>query len=67
MKPMYNSMEDEIRLTIKAVEAKLEKYEVGGVQHNMYMEIRKELQDKLGDKPKIKLHVDEEAVCTSCQ
>ena len=44
------------------IERRLTQYEVGSVQHDHYMQMKRELESKT-----VKIHVAEEALCGGCQ
>ena len=62
-------MKEEIKKKLELIEEKLKGFEVGSVQHNMYVEIRTELLARLNkDKvANIRLHKESEEICDSCQ
>lgn len=63
-------MRNEIETKIELLKAKMEKCEVGSVQFNVYREILDSLTERLVGEKKdvaVKLHVDQDTTCESCQ
>ena len=64
---------EEIVRQIELLDTKIERFEVGSVQRNIYQEIRAELVERLEEMQKqdnnklVRLHKEEQAVCESCQ
>lgn len=60
-------MEEQIKAQMELTSKKMEGFEVGSVQHDMYREIMKELEMKLNGDSGIKLHIEKDATCEGCQ
>lgn len=60
-------MRDEIEIKIDILKGKMEKMEVGSVQHDMYVQIMQELLSIRDGNKQVKLHKESDAVCDGCQ
>ncbi len=60
-------MKEELETRIRLLGEKMSQCETGSVKQIMYREILRELEDKLHEERKIKLHVDSDTTCESCQ